>query len=326
MKKHLFQTLGVGLTGLMIILLGTTGETFAQQKKTEKIEKSIIITNGDTVINGKKLSEASKSERKKMLKEFDEMDNKLSQKVIIRSGKENGQNGEIIIRKGDNEPHVLRWKSEDDKNFEMNLDGKRRGMFKLDTDSMIIAFNGDSTMKGFRFKMNGLDSNMRKKVITLERSYSDDGIDPKSLHQRIIMDGDRGAMRMNNQKNSQNFSFSNTDQDGITTRLNIRVSELNKEQLKKVSGSEAIANELNVTDLVVFPNFSTGKIGLSFTLAAKEPVDFKLTNTEMKSVVSEKISAINGLYTKQLNLPMNGIYYLTIKQGNKSFIRKLIKE
>ncbi len=322
----MLQILALGLTGFVFTISGTISQGFAQEKKTEKIEKSIIITNDDTVINGKKLSEASKSERKKMLKELDEMDSHLSKKVIIRSGKSDGQFEEIIIRKGDDEPHVLRWNSEKDGNFEMNLDGKRHGVFKFDTDSLIVAFNDDSTMKGFRFKMNGLDSNMRKKIITLDRSFSDEGIDPKGLHQRLFMDGDRGAIWMNDQKNSQNFSFSNTDQDGITTRMNIRLSELNKEQLKKVSGNETIAQELNVKDLVVFPNFSTGKIGLSFTLAAKDPVDFKLTDSEMKSIVSEKISAGNGMYLKQLNLPMNGIYYLTIKQGNKTFIRKLIKE
>ncbi|WP_026897197.1 T9SS type A sorting domain-containing protein [Daejeonella oryzae] len=321
MKKTILYASTIAFA--LVIILGP-GRVRSQERK--EIRKTIIINDGDTIINGKKISEASKSERKELMKEFEEMNQDVKDRVIIRKGGE-GNNKEVVIRKkGDKKPHTLRWESWDSGDVELKREGPGR-IFRFNTDSLVIAFEGDSSMKRFHFKMDGLDSNMRSKVITLDRNISGLPRMMERMQPRIFMDGtDLSESRMSNRKNSQNFSYSNTDKNGITTRMDIRLSELNKEESKKISGSEIVKNELQVTDLTLFPNFSSGKLSLSFNLPFKGTVEVKIMNSDMEPVFTDKAINSNGNYYKQISLPMNGLYYISIHQGGKSYSKKLIKE
>lgn len=323
MKTNILGMLGFTLTGAIIIISSSGSSLKSQDKKVERVEKTIIINNSDTTINGKKLSDASKSERKQLMKEFEELDRDINDRVIIRKHGD-GKTKEIVIRKkGNKEPRILRRENEGDgDDFEM---GKGPGSaFRFNNDSLLVALEGDSIFHSFRFKMDGPEGHMRSRVFSPERHM--DGL-PEMMHPRMFMDEENFSESfMSDQKNSQNFSFSTTDKDGITNRINIRLSDLSKEQLKQVSASENSKNDLQVTDLTIFPNFSSGKLTVSFSLPVKESVDIKILDSEMKTVFADKSENFNGNYLKQISLPMNGIYYLSIKQGIKIYNKKLTKE
>jgi hypothetical protein len=95
--------------------------------------------------------------------------------------------------------------------------------------------------------------------------------------------------------------------------------------LEKITGSKESISNLKVEDLTVFPNFSTGKMGFSFNLSMSSPLKIKILNSEFKQVFTDEVINFNENYTKQISLPMNGMYYIAIKQNNSWFLRKLIK-
>jgi hypothetical protein len=101
-----------------------------------------------------------------------------------------------------------------------------------------------------------------------------------------------------------------------------RVSEPSKEKLKRIAGTEKA--ELAINDLNLTPEFSTGKTTLSFNLPAKTTADVKFTNTEGKVLWTDKATA--GTFSKKISLPVNGVYYLQVKQGASVSVKKIIKE
>jgi hypothetical protein len=57
----------------------------------------------------------------------------------------------------------------------------------------------------------------------------------------------------------------------------------------------------------------------------RSPLKIKILNSEFKQVFTDEVSNFNENYSKQISLPMNGMYYIAIKQNNSWFLRKLIK-
>ena len=122
----------------------------------------------------------------------------------------------------------------------------------------------------------------------------------------------------------RNLSY--IDKDGISNRMNIRISDTEKEQLKKITGSESMTTPLDVKDLTIFPNFSSGKVGLSFNMDSRGTTKVRILDSDMKQVFSEEAANFTGTYMKQISLPKNGVYYITVNQNANWFIRKLIKD
>ena len=309
------------MAATVVFILGP-GHAKSQDKK--EIRRTIIINDGDTIINGKKLSDASAAERKALLKEMDAAKQNIKERKVIRKGGK--EDKEIIIRQGDKEPRVLRWRSENDDegmNFGFN-DGETR-VFKFDGDSLVMAFGNDSLMKRFHFKMDGLDSNIRNRVMSMNRNFEYFPQRIEGTHPRLFMDGG-GFNRMNpNRENSQIFNYESTDKDGVSSRLTIRISEPNSEERKKLNSATSEKPSLEITDLTLSPNFSNGKLSLSFGLASKGKTEVKITDTDMKPVFTDMKADFSGIYFKQISLPKNGIYFISISQGGKTFSRKLIK-
>jgi len=316
MKKYI--PLAFTIMATVVFILGS-GTAKAQEKK--EVRKTIIINDRDTIINGKKLSEASPAERKALLKELKDKDKSLKDRKIMRKEKDGKEETEIIIRQGDKEPRVLRWRSEDDK------DGHTR-VFKLNSDSLLVAFDGDSLGKNFRFNfdMDGLDSNMHNRIITINpRVRGLQGMVDGS-HPRILFDEDRLFDRVGERrKNSQTFNYVSTDKDGVSSRMSIRISEASEETLKKLKLTEDEAS-LEVSDLTLSPNFSNGKLNLTFNLSEKGSAEVKIMDSNMKELFADRTASVNGTYFKQISLPKNGVYYIQISQGGKTFVRKMVKE
>jgi len=300
MKKYILNP-HLLLMGFFVLIIVSSGSSVkAQQEK--RVIKSIIISNGDTIINGKKLSEVDKQERNHLRKEFSEMESNTK-------GLEGNSEGRVIIRKRTSkEAPVLNWNDGNPKEFELRVEKNIPG------DVHIFEFEGDD-----------LDSNLRKRVITMNRNFNlnEPGMGgrntPPMVFERRIMP--EAAER----KNSSSFNYNNIDKDGISSRMNLRISDADKDQLKKITGSESMTSILNVEDLTLFPNFSTGKLGLSFNMESRGLVKVKILDTELNQVYADEAANFSGNYIKQISLPKNGIYYISIQQNSGWYVRKLIK-
>jgi len=123
-------------------------------------------------------------------------------------------------------------------------------------------------------------------------------------------------------KNTQNFDYVSTDNEGISTRVRFHVSEISNEDLKRMPHVEG--GKFDISDLNIIPEFSTGKTLLMFALPAKTVANVKLTDSQGKLIFEDKTTG--GSFSKTFPLGLNGIYYLQVKQGNNIAIKKITKE
>jgi hypothetical protein len=300
MKKYILNP-HLLLMGFFVLIIISSGSSVkAQQEK--RVIKSIIISNGDTIINGKKLSEVDKQERIRLRKEFSEMES-------TTKGFEGNSESRVIIRKRTSkEAPVLNWNDGNPKEIELRVEKN------MPDDIQIFKFEGD-----------GLDSNLRKRVITMNRNFNlnEPGMGGRNTPATVF---DQGRMPgVAERKNSASFNYNNIDKDGIPSRMNLRIIEAGKDQLTKIMGSESMTSTLNVEDLTLFPNFSTGKLGLSFNMESRGPVKVKVLDSQLNQVYADETANFSGNYMKQISLPKNGIYYISIQQNASWFVKKLIK-
>jgi hypothetical protein len=117
-------------------------------------------------------------------------------------------------------------------------------------------------------------------------------------------------------RNTQSFSYTYTGSDSITTQINFHVADEATDTLAKKA-------MLQISDLRLVPEFSTGKTLLMFSLPTKDAADVSLINSEGKSLLSEKTTAQD--FSTTVLLPFNGIYFLHVTQGDKSVTKQIIK-
>jgi hypothetical protein len=316
MKKYILNP-HLLLMGFFVLIIISSGSSVKAQEE-KKMTRSIIISNGDTIVNGKKLSEADKEERIILRKEFSEMEDSMK-------GFGGQKEERVIIRKRNSkEPPVLNWNDGNPKEFELRLDKNMPGdvhVFKFDGNEI----NVDTLIKGFNFNIDGLDSNSKKRIITMHRNFDlneprmSGRIAPPTIFERRMMP------EMEERTNSSSYNYNHIDKDGIPSRMNIRISDAEKEQIKKITGSESMTSALDVEDLTLFPNFSTGKIGLSFNMDSRGAVKVKILDSQLNQVYADEAANFTGNYMKQIALPKNGIYYISVKQNTGWFVKKLIK-
>jgi hypothetical protein len=82
--------------------------------------------------------------------------------------------------------------------------------------------------------------------------------------------------------------------------------------------------KLDISDLNIVPEFSSGKTVLMFNLPAKSVADVKLTDSEGKVLWSGK--SAGSSFSKTFTLGLNGVYYLQVKQGNNVAVKRIMKE
>lgn len=313
MKRYLLNP-HLLLMAFSVFIIASSGSSVKAQNE-KRIIRSIIITNGDTIINGQKLNEAKAEDRVRLRKELKEMGQDMDRIT---------ENSVIIKKKNNKEPLVLHWNDEKDVDAELDLNNRKKSdvrIFKFDGKEMNI----DSLVNGFGLKIDGLDSNLRQRGITTERNFRQ-GLPGM----RLRANPERPALRTpfyggEDIKNTSLFSYNYIDQDGIPSRMNIRISAIEKEHAEKITGVKDANTDLKVEDLTLFPNFSSGKMGISFNVSSNTPLKLKILNSEFKQVFNDEASNFNGNYSKQISLTKNGIYYIAIKQNNSWFLKKLIK-
>lgn len=282
---------------------------FAQSKK--EIEKTIIIKEGDTIINGKKFSDVNKSERAVLRKEISEFEKELAER-------KKGMQIEKRLRESDVLVEKIRSgkmsESDTTKLREFRIERHHpRELRVFDRDSLILSMNADTIIRRFHRSIDDLGEELsalphgdiRIRVPNSAREWRD--IHPGPLRERL---------------NSQSFNYNYTDKEGIANRMHIRITEVSEDKVKQVSASEA--NALAVEDLTLFPNFSSGKMTLSFNLPGKGNTLIKILDSDLKPVFSGQ--GLGDTYFKQFNMLKNGVYYIHIKQGKSSFVRRIVKE
>ena len=276
----------------LMVIIGLPLLVFSQSTKSMEIK----ITNGDTVVNGKNIKELSYSERQQALKDIDNLgqisgpENNGRREIVIRKrGLADTGAGNIIIEKRRFADGDGSFRRDTGRTFKFRL--KRQG----DKDSVF----------SFNYRMNG---DPEDRLEGRERYFNF----------RMREPGTEGFRR----RNIQSFEYSNTGTDGISTHISFRVSDPSPEKIKTFTGSEKA--ELDVKDLNLVPEFSSGKTMLMFSLPSKSMADVKFTDNEGKLIWSAK--AVNGSFNKSFGLGLNGVYFLQVKQGGKVALKRIVKD
>jgi hypothetical protein len=132
----------------------------------------------------------------------------------------------------------------------------------------------------------------------------------------------KSSMMAYGRRNSQSFNYVNTDNNGISTRISFNIADVTNDDLKRMPHVEGA--RLDITDLNVVPQFSTGKTLLIFMLPAKTLAEVKLVNSEGVVLWTEKASG--GRFTKDFVMGLNGVYYLQVQQGSGVAVKRIMKE
>jgi hypothetical protein len=292
MKKYLLKP---GFEAIFsIALIAIFGLPHLMMAQTQSQDLQITIVNGDTTINGKKLKDLSAVERKDALNNI----NRYSGDVVINGGKKNVERNIIIKRK----------------NGVQGPDGeiffKGRG---FPADSLLLADGNIRIFKDSAGKVLRLRSRSLHDVDSDVRTYLRRGVEPIDGAQVWSFNSPGGPGRVSpRRKNTQSFNYSTTNKDGFDTRISFRVTD------------ESIDKGPELKDLNISPEFSSGKTNLVFNVDNRTAAEVTFKDSDGKIFWNDKTA--HGRFTKNFSLPLNGIYYLNVKQGGKTTVKKIVKE
>ncbi|MBD3750128.1 MAG: T9SS type A sorting domain-containing protein [Sphingobacteriales bacterium] len=303
---------------IMIILFFGLNRVQAQNQNFNQNQENLNITinNGDTIINGKNFKTISEAEKAQLRKKMNILSDKNGTRIAIGS------------------PHIY----------------KRVKMIKkMNGDSVIVdsnevrfySFNEEKPMAWefkndslHRFKFYNNPDSLSKILITPMGEDNYMNIDPKMVHPRWSPEFDRmpifrgkNQMLMRSIKpNSSNFNYTITDKDGFSTEEHINISDPSKGDLKSLFKDEnKDVHSLEIKNLIFYPNFDSGKTTIGFTVPDKGLLSIKLVDNEGNIIFSENRNLTSLMYSRSFDWHKNGIYYLEVSSGKKSFIKKVIK-
>lgn len=320
MKTAVQNRLGLKISLASVALICCFLSANAQEKKEAK--RDIRISNGDTVVNGKKMSEIDKLERENLRKEFHSIERSKIKEV-----------GDVVIGRKD-----MNGRSTIEKDVIIKREMSIPGLDEKDMKIMELKFKEPLTEKRV-FKFDGdliPDSLLDDVSIRVEGPVrfvnQITAINGETLPKRYYLNGKPADFLIapndvefrKHPENSQAFRYNTTDKDGISTKVSFRIHEAEKSQFAKITGTGIAKLMDEVKDLTLFPNFSSGKTTLSFQLLAKGAAEVKILDNNLKVIFADKVSGES--FNKQLTLPKNGIYYLTIYQNKNWFVRQIVKE
>lgn len=267
---------------------------FAQGTKN----MDITIINGDTTINGKNIKDLSPDDRQQALKDISHLNGPEiagRRRILLRQkGPADTGANKIILKR--------RFNSEDN-------------------TAQTHGFFNDSTNHVFKFKMRRPQGN--DSTFTFNYRMNMDRGDDFDTHEPNLKFRMRNPWREDfHHRQMQRFEYTSTGSDGISTHASFRVNNASPEKIRSMTGSEKA--ELEIKDLNIAAEFSSGKTLLLFGLPSKSAAEVKLTDNDGKLVWSEKI--LNGSFNKSFALGLNGVYYLQVKQGGKVALKRIVKE
>jgi hypothetical protein len=287
---------------LMVLVLVTAGKRSVAQEKKEQI-RTVTISKGDTIINGKQFSKLDKKEREKLRKELREMEKNIG------PGNDGNQEIRIVTRNRNKGQDSLERKVER-RIYREVVPGKGH-VFRFEDGGALFESLPDSVMA---LRIDSLNPFHGRVLIPRDfsvpmpnpvpRMFARPGIPLRSLR-----------------NNSQSFSFRNVDKEGIATNVSIQVSDAEPSKVKELSGKEKA--DLEVHDLTFAARFSSGEIAVMFTLPAKASADVKLYDSSKKLIFSERTT---GSFSRNVSMAKNGVYYLVIDQNSRVAVKRIVKQ
>ncbi|WP_295676444.1 T9SS type A sorting domain-containing protein [uncultured Mucilaginibacter sp.] len=272
----------------MMAILGLPPMLMAQNKKDIEIK----IENGDTTINGNNIKTLSPKDRANALRDIKHLSGDMAPG-------------------GDSKQRVFVFKRRD---TAMKNDGGRQ----MITENIVINKDSLGNMVETRSETRGGMNNR----VTIKYNNPDQMQERMEWRNGDVNGPMRRPMMRPDHRNSQNFTYINTDNNDISTRVSFNISDVTNDDLKKMPPVEG--PRLDITDLNIVPEFSTGKTFLLFTLPSKGAASVKLINSEGKELWAEKTTGTS--FTKSFVLGLNGIYYLQVKQGSGIAVKRIMKE
>ncbi|OKS89176.1 T9SS type A sorting domain-containing protein [Mucilaginibacter polytrichastri] len=281
----------IGIAAIFIL----PAAVMAQDNKNIEIS----ITNGDTVINGKNIKDLSPQDRKEALSDLHKLQggDRGGHKEYRFERRSNGGNmGRDNSELGYSNLNIVRTPDGYMVSKEKDDAGQHPHLRRVKVTDVIITAP--------EHPMNAPDENRGDE----NRSF---GPPP---HDELIENFSR--------RNTQEFDYTNIDNDGVETGVNFRVTEPKGVRLKGIAGIDK--TDLNISDLKIVPDFVTGKTLIMFSLPTKATAEIEFFDNAGKLLWSEKTST--GSFTKNFALPLNGVYNLKIKQSGKMEVKQIFKE
>lgn len=305
------------LNFLLISLFGLS-RVFGQNQNFNQKQENINITinNGDTIINGKNFKTISEAEKAQLRKKMNILSNQNRTRMTV--GSPHIYKRVKMIKKMDGDSAIV--DSNEVRVYSFN-----------DEKPMVWGFRNDSL---HRFKFYASPDSLSKILISPMGEDNYMNIDPKMVHPRWSPDFDRmpifrgknQILIRSTQPNSSHFNYTITDKDGYSTEERINISEPSKADLKSLFKDEnKDIHSLEIKNLIFYPNFDSGKTTLGFTTPEKGEINVKLVDNDGNIIFSENRNLTSLSYSRSFDWHKNGIYYLEVSAGKKSFIKKVIK-
>lgn len=113
----------------------------------------------------------------------------------------------------------------------------------------------------------------------------------------------------------------------INKRINI--TDASDDDMKLIGKPAGLSdNKLAIDRINFYPNPNTGKFNLDFNLKSKGNTEVNIINLEGKSIYKDELPDFSGNYNKEIDISANpkGIYFVKIKQGDHTQLKKLVLE
>jgi len=185
--------------------------------------------------------------------------------------------------------------------------------------------------------IKGIDSLEKEDIVQTFKVQSAQMLELENMDWIGIESGN-GAEKSQSQKviimecddsNGENTKQSPKKNTKVIIIRHIEVLDLTNEELKLIgkNGKDQSAS-LDIKDLSLAPNPSSGSLEISLFLPKKGLTTISVYNLEGKLIHEEKLNDFTGRYQKQLDLSSNpkGIYFLNVSQNKESITKKLILE
>ncbi len=251
----------------------------------------------------------------------------------------------VIVRDGKNQVMELNeqgnWTTPDGQVIELN--GGQVNFIDEDGEHRVIRVQ-DGEGKTIEVNVNtSVDSLMPRVVIVRESVEGAEGLD--SMQWQI----DNGQVIMLNENvDSRHFEAEETERVEIhmgrtmeggdsfrtvileTNIVICRIEKVSKADLDMLreSGADDLNNKLALDDLVVYPNPGKGVFDLSFRSKEEGDLAIEVRDLQGRLTYERSISNFRGYFQDDLDLSgaSSGIYFLTIRVGDRSATKKLIVE
>ena len=238
--------------------------------------------------------------------------------TLIIGRNSSGRKGNIVIRKWEG-PHKNSFNFDTGrlKTFRFGKRSPGITILKLDGDSSFFNLPADTIIRGFHKKPGSSGDRMAilpPGDFNVQIPNAFKGFRSERFDYPVDVFAER--------PNSQHFSYTYTDKDGISNRSYVYISDASPNEMEHITGkSFSLVEELKISDFILFPNFSGGKTTISFSTTRKGTI--KILNSDDEVLLANQFSA--GNYFEQIPMLRNGIYFIYIQSGKAAYVRKVIK-